>query len=71
VHSKCEPQKKLEEALRDEAASRDAGLASLLECFHGLASLPDLPPALSQEIREAIKHIDDVRKGASFSPIQG
>jgi chromosome segregation ATPase len=63
--------KKLEEALRDEGASRDAGLASLLECFEGLASLPDLPPALSQEIREAIKLIDDVRKGASFSPTQG
>jgi chromosome segregation ATPase len=63
--------KQLEEALRDEATSRDAGLASLLECFEGLASLPDLPPVLSQEIREAIKLIDDVRKGASFSPIPG
>jgi chromosome segregation ATPase len=63
--------KKLEEAIRDEGASRDAGLASLLECFEGLASLPDLPPALSQELREAIKLIDDVRKGGSFSPTQG
>ena len=63
--------KKLEEAIRDEGTARDAGLASLLECFGGLASLPDLPPALSQELREAIKLIEDVRKGASFSPIQG
>ncbi|HVT16389.1 MAG TPA: hypothetical protein VHQ90_09460 [Thermoanaerobaculia bacterium] len=28
-------------------------------------------PALSQELQEAIKLIEDVRKGASFSPKQG
>jgi hypothetical protein len=62
--------KKIDAAVRSEMESRDAGLTSLFESFRGLASLPGLPAALSQELQEAIKLIDDVRKGASFSPRQ-